>query len=392
MGMTRPRAIALGLCLCSAAMAQPRGRFVDPLATDPAITILDSIPNWQVRRLDHYVVDAAPADRRGLLYVHLPGSGGLPERSTEIAEHAARMGFDVVSIAYPSWPPVTTLARGTGDPQAAGLIRQERLFGDAVSPLVSVSEADSVVNRIAKLLAYNHAQDPAGGWDRYLDAAGQPRWNLIAVGGHSQGAGHAGYLSRLKSLAGVIMFAGPSDVLADGTQASWVSWPAATDPSRIAGFVHVLDSIALASIANWLDLGTQTPVQDIDGLDAGSITSRRLISDITVPGFSDYHGCVVTDPTLFRAADGSIVYAPVWTALLENASAAACNAADFGSAASGSVPDGILSGADFLAFLDAFERGEARADLAGPADPRTPDGVLSGADFFGFLLAFAAGC
>ena len=58
--------------------------------------------------------------------------------------------------------------------------------------------------------------------------------------------------------------------------------------------------------------------------------------------------------------------------------------ADISSPGSPGVPDGQLSGADFLYFLELFSQGDLAADL-------DANGVLSGVDFFGYLTLFQQG-
>jgi hypothetical protein len=61
------------------------------------------------------------------------------------------------------------------------------------------------------------------------------------------------------------------------------------------------------------------------------------------------------------------------------------------------VPDGIVDGNDFIAFINSFALGDvsldATADVAG-AGPNTdrPDGTIDGADFIAFINAFGGGC
>ena len=83
-----------------------------------------------------------------------------------------------------------------------------------------------------------------------------------------------------------------------------------------------------------------------------------------------------------------------------------CNPADLNDATAFSpaspvfgIPDGILSPADFAAFVTFFNSNDLRADLNdaaafSPASPTfgIPDGILSPADFAAFVAYFNAGC
>ncbi|MFN8816214.1 MAG: GC-type dockerin domain-anchored protein [bacterium] len=72
----------------------------------------------------------------------------------------------------------------------------------------------------------------------------------------------------------------------------------------------------------------------------------------------------------------------------------ACNLADLtGIGGPPSIPDGLLTGDDFNAFISAFAAGENLADLTGiGGPPAIPDGLITGDDFNAFIAAFAAGC
>jgi len=61
------------------------------------------------------------------------------------------------------------------------------------------------------------------------------------------------------------------------------------------------------------------------------------------------------------------------------------------------VPDGIVDGNDFIAFINSFAIGDATvdpvADIAGADDDGlAPDGTIDGTDFIAFINAFAVGC
>jgi len=85
---------------------------------------------------------------------------------------------------------------------------------------------------------------------------------------------------------------------------------------------------------------------------------------------------------------------------------APCNPADINYASATTpavpgwgVPDGLLSAADFTAFVSFFQSGDLRADIntstaLSPASPGwgVPDGVISPADFSAFVFFFQQGC
>ena len=72
---------------------------------------------------------------------------------------------------------------------------------------------------------------------------------------------------------------------------------------------------------------------------------------------------------------------------------AACSLADIASVGGAASPDGLLTGDDFVAFINAFAEGSLAADVTGiGGPPEIPDGLLTGDDFNAFITAFAAGC
>src|SRR3989454_8797409 len=71
--------------------------------------------------------------------------------------------------------PYTTLFRS--DPNCSGNLRLEVLTGADVSANVSVTPANSIDNRLAKLLGYLADQYPAEGWSRFMEDDGTPKWS-----------------------------------------------------------------------------------------------------------------------------------------------------------------------------------------------------------------------
>ncbi len=296
--------------------AELREAFVDPTITDPGIEALTELPGAAFRQLDHFVV-LDPTASNGFLYVHLVGSGGLPENNLIFARHVADFGFHVVSLAYPNWPSVRDLTLGNDDATAPGLIREERLYGNEASSLVEVDQPNSVVNRLIRLLEYLDDEFPEEGWSRFLGGSA-PVWSRLVIGGHSQGAGHAAYLGQDHALAGVLMLGGPGDVVPGVGVADWLTRPAMTPPARLFGFVHAEDpNYAVYQLTQTvLGLAALGPVQDTDLLPPSQWSSHRLTSTrLDVPG-KNYHGAVVVDGGLPLDADGRPVYAPVWNYML----------------------------------------------------------------------------
>lgn len=304
-------AAALGLT-AGAVTAQVRSEFIDPVATGPGILPLLDLPGAAVRDLRHFVAIDEVQDN-GFLYLHLVGSGGLPENNQQIVRFAAARGFHVVSVAYPNWPSVTELTAGLGDPAAPGAVRAERLFGIDASPLVQVDEFNGVVHRLTRLLLFLQAAYPGERWDRFLDG-GAPRWPRIVVGGHSQGAGHAGYLAQEVVLAGALLFGGPGDAVTGVGIADWLLRPLRIEPRGLYGLVHVQDpNFNFFQVTQGvLGLDAGGPTQDVDAVPPTQWRANRLSSSRTdIPG-GNFHGAVVVDDSLPPGPG----YEPAWAYML----------------------------------------------------------------------------
>lgn len=317
----RAKAIAAALLLAACILAKPataglREAFVDPTETDPAIRPLDELPGAALRRLDHFVA-YDDAEHNGYLYVHLVGSGGLPENNRVFARHAARRGFHVVSLAYPNWPSVVELTFRSGDGAAPGAVREERLFGTDASDRIDVDTANSVVGRLASLLHFLDLNHAGEGWGRFLDG-GAPDWSRIVVGGHSQGAGHAAFLGQRVRLAGALLLGGPGDFVAGVGMADWPFDESLTPPGRLFGFVHELDPNfnGFQAVQAVLGLDAFGPIHDVDSVSPPDWVSNRLTSSrLDVPG-ANFHGAVVVDDHLPLDPGGAPAYASAWDYLL----------------------------------------------------------------------------
>ena len=306
------RVVFLLFVTSAVASAEPRTEFVDPVITGPNIFPLLELPGASNRDLRHFVAfDAARTN--GFLYVHLAGSGGLPENSQQIIRFAAQRGFHAVSIAYPNWPSVGDLTAALGDPAAAGAVRAERLFGVDASPLVNVDANNGVIHRLTRLLVYLHDAYPDEHWNAFF-GSDQPQWSRIVVGGHSQGAGHAAYLGQEFALVGALLFAGPGDAVAGVGVANWLLRPLRIAPTALYGFVHRQDPNFnfFQTTQGILGLAEGGPSQDIDLVAQSQWSANRLTSSRTDISSGNFHGAVVVDGSL-PATPG---YEPVWDYML----------------------------------------------------------------------------
>lgn len=79
---------------------------------------------------------------------------------------------------------------------------------------------------------------------QYLDANDSIIWEKIRVSGHSQGGGHAGFISKLKKVDRCIIFANRDWMAAYQEHAKWMQRSGLTDADDYYGFVHRNDANA----------------------------------------------------------------------------------------------------------------------------------------------------
>jgi pimeloyl-ACP methyl ester carboxylesterase len=257
---------------------------VAPAATDPGIT----------RALGDHLVEFDQSRPLGNeLFVFLPGTGSTAEDYRSLLQAVAADGMPAIGLNYPNSRTVESICQADGNgSDCYEEVRREIVYGVDTSPLVSVSRANSIVNRLVKLL--QHLQ-----WSQYLSGT-QPRWDHIVIAGHSQGGGHAALLARDHTVARAVFFASPTDWSSTGTP-DWLVAPSATPLDRYFGFVHTADHVT--PLLNWAAMGVPGSVTSVDGADAPYGGAHRLTTsaDVSFP-----HGAVAVNAHL---------YADVWTYL-----------------------------------------------------------------------------
>ena len=319
-------AACLGLAACggggsSAESTDPPSateRDIRPASTDPAITTDNEV---------HIAINPSPSvTAKQKLVVMLPGTGAIPSQYRLILRSGAARGYHTIGLNYPNGQAVGTECLVDNDPDCHGKLRRETILGEDVSPHVNVNVANSLVNRLRKLIAYLHALAPGEGWDRFL-ANGEPDWSRITVAGHSQGGGHAGYLTKLVSLDRAVYFSSPADWRNDVNQpATWLTAMAAVTPaSRQYGFEHVDDNLVPYTIAtaNWRALGLDAfgAVASVDGAASPYGGSHQLSTNATPFNgsgivISPTHGATVADESTPRTGAGTPLFDPVWAYLV----------------------------------------------------------------------------
>jgi len=261
---------------------------VKPSDTDSAITRFNE-PN--------YVVFDGESTADADLVIFLPGTAGKPSNVARLLGVVATQGYRVVGLEYNDVPAVIQVCPQNSLASCSATFRQRRVFGGDVKSVVENTQAESIVNRLAKLLAYLQGHDPPRHWGDYL-TGDEPNWSRIVVSGLSQGAGMAAYIAKQKAVARVVLFSSPWDFQRSSKQlAPWLIEPSATPRERWFAEYHRRENTASLIARAYQAL--QIPTSNIKVFDLDLPGNMRFTKD------NPYHGSTVSVPA----------YAPEWVFL-----------------------------------------------------------------------------
>lgn len=284
---------------------------IAPKDTDPAID------NWME---DHIAGLDEKATAKGKLFVHLAGMNALPEHSLLILSEAAHAGYHVIGLRYPNDVDIGAECLADPDVNCYENMRLEVIDGMDRSPKINVNAANSMNNRLVKLLTHLNGKFPMEGWAAYLDAD-KPMYISIAFSGHSQGGGHAALIARNNIVDRVLMFAAPPDGK-DGNPpvpAKWVNANTATANLFYYGLIHTKDPAFDRITYNWvaLNLGAFGVPVDTDTINPPYANSHQLITSLEpATGAPGYHNASVVDADTPKLADGKPALGPAWRQML----------------------------------------------------------------------------
>lgn len=284
---------------------------VAPSATDGAVTLTH---NGHFSGLDPRVAS------RGQLVVFLPGTNSSASGYQTLLKEVLALGYHAVSLDYPNTTEMAVLTQGKGT--LFGPLREEVITGADVSPLVTVTPANGIENRLAKLLSYLAAAFPSEQWEQYL-STGAVLWSKVVVAGYSQGAGHALYLARLHAVERVVMFSGvvDADVGSPGQSdevihgpASWLAEEAGawkTSFTRFRWFVSVNDGYYKYLKPGLLRFGWEGDEVGAS-VDRGSIPPQAQVLTTSLVKGAQAHPSTCEDGASPMVSDGSPVYRAAW--------------------------------------------------------------------------------
>jgi hypothetical protein len=132
-----------------------------------------------------------------------------------IAKEAANLGYHVIVLNYNNTDSVASACVNNPDATSYEKVRLEVLDGVDRTPLITVTTANSIQNRLVKMLQTLNNQNPTQGWGQYLQGSTPslqtPNWQQMVVSGHSQGGAEAAIIGKQYQVARVVMFAPGND-------------------------------------------------------------------------------------------------------------------------------------------------------------------------------------
>lgn len=281
---------------------------IPPQATD------NTINQWLS---NHYVAINKTVPAKHKLFIFLPATGATPHNYRLIVQQAANLGYHAIGLQYPNSVEVASLCGSSTDANCFEKVRLEILDGVDRSNRVNVNQANSIENRLVKLLLYLHAQHPTEGWLSYLTQQNVIQWSKFIVAGHSQGGGHTAIIAKQHRVARAVMFAAPIDYSGPlQAYAPWQSAPHLTPTEDYYGFVHVDDPESEGVLGVWQLLGMNVYGQSvrIDAQLPPYNQSHELTTAATPArgGNSSEHCSVVVDVYTPKLPNNTPLFKDVW--------------------------------------------------------------------------------
>jgi hypothetical protein len=203
---------------------------------------------------------------------------------------------------YSNVPSVGSLCDAVADPNCFDNVRLEIIDGTDKSGLVNVNRANSIENRLIKCLKYLSANNPTQNWGQYLDASDNIIWSKIAIGGHSQGGGHAALIAKYHNVARVLCLASPKDTYVNGVTAPWINQSNLTPKEKYYTFTHTADATGASpteqqKIFTLMGLRQIADSISIDSNNPPYNNSRILMTNLATANGSTInpHSCVLVD-------------------------------------------------------------------------------------------------
>jgi len=305
------------------------------VTTDPAIDLDYSSGDT----IKHQVfIDNSSALRNKLL-VFITGTSATPgEHYSKFCKEAAKEGYHAIGLVYKNNVSISGIC-GTAastNPLCSENARMEIIHGTELSSDVNVDTANSIVNRLIKLLSYLNSNYPLQGWDNYVEpVSGHIYWEEIALAGHSQGGGHAALIARDNLVYRVLFFNCPSDlnlhIPTPLHQPSWFYDAHVTPDSCYYAFYHQQNGgPERLNVYNLFGLGNYGNTVNVDTVPFPYSNSHILYTDSNSFDFGAYtnptcnsnpynpHSDIIVDCEVPIDPLGDSPYTIVWKYMLSN--------------------------------------------------------------------------
>lgn len=285
---------------------------VSPSVTDPAIS-----DNNQ----KHYTSVKAGVDTMFTLVVFLPGTYRSPIEYKAIIQKASNMGYHVIGLSYPNLVAGNPICKNTGDITCHRRLRSEIVDGIDRHPSVSVNPANSILNRLQKVLIQLTATYPKNGWGKYYNSStGAFYWNKIILAGHSQGAQISGVMGKTYPAKRILMWSGMDFLTEAGKIPDWVNNK--TNSAAYYSLISTKDEQIPYTYAKigWTALGMfQYGGEKNAKVDAPNYGGSHIINSYHVPwgvtGIDPYHNFTALDSYAYIVS-GANVMLPAWEYML----------------------------------------------------------------------------
>ena len=156
------------------------------------------------------------------VYIHLTGSYGRPYNqntddfgSGTFLEESLSSGYIVIQLAYNNrfsinFDECGADAATLSIDNCSGDVRMEKIVGVDLSAVTDTPLEDSIEFRLMKIVTYLESENVSFPFE--IVSSGVVNWQLLRVGGHSQGATHALYLGKYFFASSVCILAGGYDI------------------------------------------------------------------------------------------------------------------------------------------------------------------------------------
>jgi hypothetical protein len=250
------------------------------------------------------------------LFVFFPGTGAPPRLYTKILYTAAEQGYHAIGLVYENEESVNydicTPQNVKADPDCHKRVRLEILDGKDRSSFVNVDRANSIENRLIKLLEYLHQNQSQQKWNQFI-SNGKLRWDFLVLSGHSQGGGHAAIAGMIHKCNRIVLFSSPEP-------AAWTTEVSKTPPHLYFGLVHQKEDIYRAVVFAWQRLRIPGAPVSADN-QISTLQSHQIVTSVNPVGpkrrgLPNYHGSVVANPFTPLDQTGTPILSDVWIYLL----------------------------------------------------------------------------